>query len=113
MLNKYNTNLKMSLFLILLAAGDSKRLKSGTPKPFYNINDKTLLEHSLNAFKSFHEIKKTVVVYNSKHKKNLDKLNLEHVIKVIGGKTRQESTYKALNRIRKMNCKKVLIHDCA
>ena len=51
MLNKYNTNLKMSLFLILLAAGDSKRLKSATPKPFYNINDKTLLEHSLNTFK--------------------------------------------------------------
>ena len=113
MLNKYNTNLKMSLFLILLAAGDSKRLKSATPKPFYNINDKTLLEHSLSAFKSFHEIKKTVVVYNSKHKKNLDKLNLGHVIKVNGGKTRQESTYKALKRIRNMNCKKVLIHDCA
>ena len=63
----------MSLFLILLAAGDSKRLKSSTPKHFYNINNKTLLEHSLNAFKSFHEIKKTVIVYNSKHKKTASK----------------------------------------
>ena len=67
----------MSLFLILLAAGDSKRLKSSTPKPFYNINNKTLLELSLNAFKSFHEIKKTIIVYNRKHKKYLKKLNLK------------------------------------
>jgi len=44
---------KKSLFLVLLAAGNSKRLKSSTPKPFYIINNKTLLEHSLNAFKNF------------------------------------------------------------
>ena len=29
----------MSLFLILLAAGDSKRLKSTTPKPFQIVNN--------------------------------------------------------------------------
>ena len=54
----------MSLFLILLAAGDSKRLKSNIPKPFHTVNDKTLLEYSLDAFKNFHEIKKTIIVYN-------------------------------------------------
>ena len=53
----------MSLFLILLAAGDSKRLKSNIPKPFYTVNDKTLLEHSFNAFKNFNEIKRTIIVY--------------------------------------------------
>ena len=104
---------KKSLFLVLLAAGNSKRLKSSTPKPFYIINNKTLLEHSLNAFKNFHEIKKTVIVYNKKHKKYLDKLNLKNSIKVVGGKSRQESTFNALKRIRKMNCNKVLIHDSA
>ena len=104
---------KKSLFLVLLAAGNSKRLKSSTPKPFYIINNKTLLEHSLNVFKDFHEIKKTVIVYNKKHKKYLDKLNLKNSIKVVGGKSRQESTYNALKRIRKMNCNKVLIHDSA
>jgi len=50
----------MSLFLILLAAGDSKRLKSNTPKPFHIVNNKTLLEHSFNAFRYFNEIKKTI-----------------------------------------------------
>jgi len=103
----------MSLFLILLAAGDSKRLISNTPKPFHIVNNKTLLEHSINAFKNFREIKKTVIVYNKKHKKYLRKLDLQKTIKIIGGKTRQESTFKALKKIKKMNCKKVIIHDSA
>ena len=103
----------MSIFLILLAAGDSKRLKSNTPKPFHIVNGKTLLEHSIKSFESFTEIKKIVVVYNKKHKKHLYKLNLSKVIKVIGGKTRHDSTYRALQKIEKMNCKKVFIHDAA
>ena len=103
----------MSLFLIILSAGNSKRLKSNTPKPFHIINNNTLLEHSFDAFKDIHEIKKTVVVYNKKHKKHLDKLRLKNIVKVVGGKTRQESTFKALKKIKAMNCKKVLIHDSA
>ena len=103
----------MTLFLILLAAGDSKRLKSNTPKPYNKVNNKTLLEHSLDAFQNFSKIKKTVIVYNKKHKKYLNKLNLKYTLKIVGGKTRQESTFEALKKIKKMNCKKVLIHDAA
>ena len=103
----------MSLFLILLAAGDSKRLKSNTPKPFININNKTLLEHTLDAFKDFTEIKKIVIVYNKKHKNYLNKLRLKNLIKIKGGRTRHESTFAALKKIKKMSCKKVLIHDVA
>ena len=103
----------MSLFLIILAAGDSKRLKSNTPKPFHIINNNTLLEYSFDTFKNIREIKKTVIVYNKKHKKHLDKLRLKNILKVVGGKTRQESTFKALKKIKRMNCKKVIIHDAA
>jgi len=103
----------MSLFLVILAAGDSKRLKSYTPKPYCKVSNKTLLEHSLDAFQNFSKIKKTVVVYNKKHKKYLNKLNLKKILKIVGGKTRQESTFNALKKIKKMNCKKVLIHDAA
>jgi len=103
----------MSLFLVLLAAGDGKRLKSKTPKPYYKVNNKTLLEYSLDEFKKFTEIKKTIIVYNKKHKQYLNKLDLKNTLKIIGGKTRQESTFKALKRIKKMNCKKVLVHDSA
>ena len=61
----------MSLFLILLAAGEGKRLKSNIPKPYHTINNKTLLEYSVNSFESFKEIKKIVIVYNKKHKRYL------------------------------------------
>ncbi len=103
----------MSLFLILLAAGDSKRFKSSTPKPYHLINKKTVLEHSLEAFKNIREIKKTVIVYNRKHKKYLNNITVKNALKLKGGKTRQESTFKALKKIRKMKCKKVIIHDVA
>ena len=103
----------MSLFLILLAAGDGKRLNSNTPKPYIKVSNKTLLEHSLDSFKNFNKIKRTIIVYNKRHKKYLNKLNLRKTIKIIGGKTRQESTYNALKKLKKMGCKKVLIHDAA
>ena len=93
----------MSLFLILLAAGEGKRLKTSIPKPYNKINNRTLLEHSLNAFKNCSQIKKNVLVYNKKHKKHLSKLKLENVIKIPGGKTRVESTFKALTKIKNMN----------
>ena len=59
----------MSIFLILLAAGESKRLKFSVPKPYITVNNKKLLEHGLNSFRDFRSIKKTVIVYNKKHKK--------------------------------------------
>ena len=99
----------MSLSLILLAAGDSKRLRSSTPKPYNKVNNRTLLEHSINAFYNFKKIKKILVVYNKKHKKYIDKLKLNKTVKITGGKTRQESTYIALKKIRKNGYKKVLL----
>ena len=103
----------MSLFLIILAAGDGKRLKSNVPKPFHKVNNITLLEHSINAFRNFKEIKKVIVVYNNKNKNYLEKLHLKNIIKIKGGKTRKQSVFNALKKIKKMNCKKVIIHDSA
>ena len=97
----------MSLFLILLAAGESKRLKSTVPKPFLKVNGKSLLELSYESFDSVNKIKKTVIVYNKKHKKYFSKLYLGDALKIIGGKNRQESTFIALKKIKKMNCQKV------
>jgi len=103
----------MSIFLIVLAAGDSKRLNLSVPKPFQAVNNKTLLDYTINSFGSFPEIKKKIIVYNKKHQKYLKKIKLTNFIKVQGGKSRQESTFKALKRIKNMNCNKVLIHDAA
>jgi len=103
----------MNLFLIILAGGESIRLKSSIPKPYHYVNNATLLEHSIRSFKDIKEIKKTIIVYHHKHKKYLDKLSLKKTLQISGGRNRQESTFKALSKIKKMNCTKVLIHDSA
>jgi len=105
----------MSFCLVLLAAGDSKRFGSKIPKPFIKVGGKTLLEYSLIKFSKVKKIKKIVVVINKKHKKFLRKIKSVNFLKVTGGKTRQESTYKALKYIKKnrVKCSNVLIHDSA
>ena len=105
----------MSFCLILLAAGDSKRFGSKIPKPFIKVGGKTLLEYSLIKFSKVKKIKKIVVVINKNHKKFLREIKSISFSKVTGGKTRQESTYKALKYIKKnrIKCTNVLIHDSA
>ena len=105
----------MSFCLILLAAGDSKRFGSKIPKPFIKVGGKTLLEYSLIKFSKVKKIKKIVVVINKNHKKFLREIKSISFSKVTGGKTRQESTYKALKYIKKnrVKCSNVLIHDSA
>ena len=91
----------MSFCLILLAAGDSKRFNSKTPKPYIKIAGKTLIELSLEKFRKIKQIKKIILVINKKHQKYIKEIKSNNFIKVIGGKTRQESTYNALNLIKK------------
>ena len=105
----------MSYSLILLAAGNSKRFSHRTPKPFIKIGSRTLLELSLLKFNNIKQIKNVIVVINKKHLKFIKKIKSKQIIKVIGGKTRQQSTLKALKYIKKkkLNCSNVLIHDSA
>ena len=105
----------MSFCLILLAGGDSKRFGSKIPKPFVKIAGKTLLEYSLIKFGKIKQIKKIIIVINKKHIKFLSNIKSKNFLKIVGGKTRQESTYNALRYIKKkgINCSNVLIHDSA
>ena len=105
----------MSYCLILLAAGNSKRFSYKIPKPFVKIGGRTLLELSLLKFDKIRQIKNIVVVINKKHLKYIKKVKSKNFIKVIGGKTRRESTLRALKYIKKkrLKCSKVLIHDSA
>ena len=105
----------MSFCLILLAAGESKRFSSNIPKPYVKIGEKTLLEYSLIKFSKIKQIKKILVVVNSKHKKFVKNVKNKNFTKIIGGKTRQNSTFRALKYIKrnKIKCKKVMIHDAA
>ena len=104
----------MRFSFILLAGGDSSRFKSKIPKQYQEIVGKTLIDISIDKIRTFNEIKKIVLVYNKRHKKYLKKINLKNITLIIGGKTRNESTLKALDYLKKQNAKgRVLIHDAA
>ncbi len=98
---------------IILAAGESKRFKSNTPKPYYLYRGIPLFLHSLNKAKESKKFKKIVLVINKNHKKFLKGINLKKIKIINGGKNRSESSLKALKSIKNNKISKVLIHDAA
>jgi len=104
----------MKFSFILLAGGNSNRFKSNIPKPYHKIAGKTLIEISINKIKQFKQFRNIIIVYNKNHLKFLKKINLKNITMINGGENRQDSTYRALNYLKKKNdTKKVLIHDAA
>ena len=104
----------MSFCLIILAGGNSHRFKSKIGKPYQKIAGKSLIQINVDKARLFKQIKKIVIVYNKKDTKLVKSLKLKNVQLVVGGKTRQKSTYNALKYLmRKKNISKVLIHDAA
>ena len=103
----------MSNIFIILAGGINKRLKSKTPKPYIKINNKELIQYSIEAASAVKNINRIVIVYNIKHQKYLKDKKFNKYLKVKGGKTRAESSYNALKKIKKYKCKNILIHDAA
>jgi len=104
----------MEFSFILLGGGDSNRFKSDIPKQYHKIAGKTLIDISINKIKEFKEIKNIIFVYNKKHRKYLDNFKKEDIKLIVGGNTREESTYNALNYLKTQKIiYKVLIHDAA
>ena len=103
----------MNNCFIILAAGESKRFNSKIPKSYHLYNGKPLILHSIDKAKQSKKFNKIVVVINKKHKKFIKNLNIKNISIIDGGKTRAESSYKALQSIKKYNISKVFIHDAA
>ena len=104
----------MRVGVIILTAGNSTRMGAGTNKVFMKINDKFILEYSIETFLKVDEISDIVVVYN---KKDIDNVNsiinkYNNVSFVQGGISRQESLINGINMIDN-GVDKVIIHDAA
>jgi len=104
----------MSFCLIILAGGNSHRFKSNIGKPYQKIAGKSLIEINVNKARKFKQIKKIILVYNKKDAKRVKSIKLKNVKLVIGGITRQQSTFNALKYLKNQKgISKVLIHDVA
>lgn len=103
----------MKNIALILASGTGSRCNLGIPKQFAKINNKTILEYTVNAFET-HELIDGIYLVTSKEflekVKELTK-NYKKVQKVIqGGKTRKDSSYNGISAIKEIEAK-VLIHD--
>ncbi len=98
---------------IILAGGESKRFNSKTPKPYHIYKGKPLLLHTIDKVKSYKKFNKIVLVINKKHKSFIKNLKIKNIKIIEGGKTRAESSYKALRSIKGYNVQNVMIHDAA
>ncbi len=104
--------------VILLCAGRGNRLSLDIDKCFIKVDKLYLYEYSLNTFFSLKEIDKIILVSSleSLHLINL-KPYKDKVEVIIGGNTRQESIFNALNYLYENKLVKdndnILIHDGA
>ena len=96
---------------IILAAGNSSRFNSQTPKQFQELNGKLLLDYPTQTFSQCDEINKIIIVVPIKELDYIKKKYPQHKI-VSGGNSRRESSFNGLIACPS-GTKKVLIHDAA
>lgn len=96
--------------LIILAAGQGKRMKLNYNKILHLIEDKTILEKSLYAFSNIILIKQVIIVVNKNDYQQIRKIIPNDIEITIGGDERYHSVYQGLEKV---NQDYVLIHDAA
>ncbi len=108
-----------SSVIILLAAGTSERFKkesNNIEKQFFTINNKSIFEICLENLINLKLNLKILPVINKKNFKKTEAIcnTYKTLPPITGGKTRQKSVYKALQKLKDQhNIKYVLIHDAA
>ncbi len=102
---------------IIPAAGISQRMGMAVPKQYLRLQDSTVLEASLSCFLQHQKIAGVVVALHPKDQV-WPKLNIstdKSIHTVVGGESRAQSVYFALNKVLEMSASNdfVLVHDAA
>lgn len=116
------------IWAVIPAAGIGARMNSNIPKQYLKIEDKTILEYSVNRFLEHSKIYKVVVALspNDTYWEELPFADNPRVLTTIGGKDRVDSVKSALTFIRESECAEnecaenksaetnwVMVHDAA
>ena len=97
---------------IILACGESKRLKSKFPKQYIELFEDIVLNHTIKIFLKNNGIDQILLVLNKKHKKYFNKIIVnKRILYTYGGNSRQKSVFYGLKYIKKFKPINVLIHD--
>lgn len=101
---------KMGNFSLIVTAGGSSS-RFGKNKLLELINNKTVIEHTLDAFSNINGITEIIIPTNQDFIDEFKTiLNDKRIILISGGNTRQESVYNALQQVKN---EYVIIHDGA
>jgi 2-C-methyl-D-erythritol 4-phosphate cytidylyltransferase len=100
---------------VVLAAGSSTRMGSGTQKQLMRLGGKPIVVFVLERLLQHDAIDSVFLAIRSDHQelmgKTLDTYGLTHLVRtVVGGQTRQESVLAGLRHVRS---ERVLIHEAA
>jgi 2-C-methyl-D-erythritol 4-phosphate cytidylyltransferase len=113
-------NMTSKNFAIILAAGESSRMK-GINKIFYRVQGKPLIFYSILAFENHPQINEIILVAKEKYLKRFFYLVKKYKFKKIsmivkGGNERQHSAFNGLKALNKLGASKgdlVLFHNGA
>lgn len=105
----------MKTIAIILAGGSGIRFNNEIPKQYALVNNKTILEHTLDKFQNNSSIDEIIVALNDYHISQAFKDNLLESYPKIStltknGSNRRLSIYNALEAIKDDECK-VLVHN--
>lgn len=101
-------------YIIIVGGGTGKRMNAGQPKQFIPIHNKTILQHTLEAFHKFDPTFKYIVVLPEtsidfwKSHVKIKKITIPHAV-IAGGKERFHSVRNALVSIHGKGI--VAVHD--
>lgn len=105
----------ISLAVVIPAAGVGKRMQANCPKQYLTINDKTILEHTVERLLTYPAIKLIVIALgeNDEYFPNTSLFNQPNIKTVIGGKERVDSVLAGLSILNAKEFPWVLVHDAA
>lgn len=101
----------MKYSALIMAAGIGSRAGLTYNKVLHKINDKMILDYSIDFFSMHHKCHEVIVICNHQDQDFLSNYyKARDIVFIVGGKTRQQSVMNGLNKASEAF---VLIHDAA
>lgn len=109
--------LMTNYYALIAAAGESSRFGSSIPKQYHRLNQKTILETSIETLLAFEPLKKLIVVLHpeDQHWQTLEIAHHPKIVTTYGGETRTASVLNGLQYLSDFIAPNdfVLVHDAA